>query len=101
MSKFEKGHPKVGGRKKGSPNRRTSRHREIISEFLDEVASKEEMVALFKTLDSGQKAQFLTKMFAFVTPKIEAHEISQEMTPADAREILNKILEERSNNDTD
>ena len=101
MSKFEKGHSKIGGRKKGSPNRRTSRHREIISEFLDDVATKQEMVALFKTLDPGQKAQFLYRMFAFVTPKMEAHEISQEMSADDARQILNAILEERSSDETD
>ncbi len=101
MSRFEKGHPKFGGRKSGVANRSTKRHREIIGSFLDEVATRDKLIELFGTLEPKEKAQFLTKMFAFVTPKIEAHEISQDMTPEDAREILTAILEERRRNETD
>ncbi len=64
-----------------TPLKRTDSGWEEISwkEAFDEVATKQEMVALFKTLDPGQKAQFLYRMFAFVTPKMETHEINQEM----------------------
>lgn len=92
---------KTGGRRTGSPNKTTRRHREIIANFLDNVATPDKMVELYGILDPKDKAQFLIKMFAFVTPRMEAHEINQEMTSEDAREILNKILEERSNNETD
>jgi hypothetical protein len=45
MSAFEKGHKKLGGRKKGSLNRAT----ESIKNALNGLLSEEELVALWKT----------------------------------------------------
>jgi len=83
------------------PNRLTSKHKEHISAFLNLKAIPDELVKLYKTLKPGEKAMFLTKLMAFVIPNMESHEISQEISAADARAVLNAILDERGNHDNE
>ncbi len=86
---------KHGGRTKGIPNRLSVRHKEHISVFLDLKATPKELAKLYETLKPGEQAAFLPKLMAFVIPKMESHEINQEMSAEDARAVLNAILEER------
>ena len=51
------------------------------------------MNELWETLSSGEKATLLPKLFAFVIPKMESHEISGDMSPEYAKEILNAFIE--------
>jgi hypothetical protein len=73
---FEKGHKKMGGRKKGDANKFTNEFRGILRAFL-----QKEIVDLPDTFSSikspERRLEFILKLLPFVVPK--AQEISLEM----------------------
>lgn len=66
---FEKGHVKMGGRKKGTKNLNTEvkeRIAEMVSEHFDD------FVASYNTLPARQKCALYMKLIEFVVPKVSS-----------------------------
>lgn len=74
---FEKGHKKVGGRKKGTPNVKTKELRDFYASFLKH--NMTEVQQLFNELtDPKDKLSFFLAVSEFVAPKISRQEVSHE-----------------------
>ena len=74
---FEKGHKKVGGRKKGTPNVKTKELRDFYAAFLKQ--NMTEVQKLFDDLkDPKDKLSFFLAVSEFIAPKISRQEVSQE-----------------------
>ena len=73
---FEKGHSKIGGRTKGTPNMHTKQLRialrEVIEKELDNIP-----VYLSEIKDNRIKLELLIKLMPFVFPKMSAHSLNQ------------------------
>jgi hypothetical protein len=86
---FEVGHKKLGGRKRGMPNKFTSSIKEAIAAFLEE-----ELLSLpntFKEIKSPEKRlELLIKLLPFVVPK--AQEISLDLLPDSKLDSLIETL---------
>ena len=76
---FQKGRPKTGGRKAGTPNKITKEKREMIARFIDE--EWEDFKTAFKKLTPGQKCNVMVNMLPFAFPKL-AHIDYKDNTPA-------------------
>jgi hypothetical protein len=88
---FTKGHSKIGGRRKGMPNRCTSDFKAILRQAVeDELLS---LSTTFKAVKSPERRlELFIKLLPFVIPK--AQEVSLELLP---NHKLDNILECLSN----
>ena len=66
---FEKGHTKIGGRKKGTPNRLTKELRTILKNVLyNELDNIEE---LLDSLEPKERLELVIKLIPFILPKVD------------------------------
>jgi len=112
-----KGHPRWGGRKKGTPNRVTRELREILRAVADKKAPELEAmidetrygIEIEKTLpdgrvvtgrlnaDPGKAAELLLKLFEFGTPKLARSEVVGDGGGPVVVEIVNYAEKESGN----
>lgn len=73
---FEIGHKKAGGRKKGTPNKKS----EYLFDHLEELKFKpvERLIELLPNLPSEKQANVLLHLLAFLYPKRKASDKSDE-----------------------
>jgi len=62
------GRGRIGGRKKGTPNKTTKERRELIGEFLNE--NWEDFKAQYKAADGPTKLKIYMEMIPYTTPKM-------------------------------
>lgn len=85
MTKFEKGHAKLGGRKKGVKNRNT----EIKERIAEMVGEKfDDFVEAFDKLPPKPKCALFIKLVEFVVPKVSAIKFEEEDGSNSAIELL-------------
>ena len=77
--KFEVGHNKVGGRKKGTPNRKTLSALEIFERLNFEPLS--ELILLIPKLEPSDQAKVFIHLSSFIYPKRKAIEIDDVSAP--------------------
>lgn len=74
--KFQKGHKKTGGRKKGTPNKKTAQFKEILGDF-DTVT---ELKDLYQTTDKDELKFAICKEFLkYEYPQRKAVEIANDI----------------------
>jgi hypothetical protein len=71
---FSKGHVKLGGRKKGTPNKVSSDLRNRIKLFLDN--NFEQLEKDISELQPADRVRFLIKLMEFVVPKQQNMQLS-------------------------
>lgn len=90
---FERGHKKMGGRKKGHTNKFTNEFRSLLRAFLEK-----EIVSLPNTFSSikspERRLELILKLLPFVVPK--AQEISLEMLADSKLDYLVETLKNES-----
>jgi hypothetical protein len=72
---FKKGHAKVGGRKKGEPNRATALTKATIAEMLQEYKSSGLMDSDFLKLEPKDRLMVAEKLMQYTMPKIQSVEV--------------------------
>ena len=89
---FEKGKPKTGGRKKGTPNKATDRAREAIAEFVDANADKlAEWLTRVAEDDPKGAIDSFTKIAEYHMPKLARVDSNQTLQNPDGSAIFDKI----------
>ena len=68
MARFETGHTKVGGRKKGTPNRLTAEIRSTLKAVMDEEISN--IPDLLEQLEPKERLDMLIRLMPYTLPKI-------------------------------
>jgi len=90
---FEKGHKKIGGRKKGDTNKATNEFRSVLRAFL-----RKEIIDLPNTFSSikspERRLELILKLLPFVVPK--AQEITLEMLSDNKLDYLVNTLKNES-----
>lgn len=72
MARFTKGHPKVGGRVKGTPNKATAEIKSFISAFLDDYIESGNMSAdFFGIEDPKDRLIIAEKLMQYTIPKMQ------------------------------
>lgn len=66
---FQKGHPKVGGRKKGTPNKASAFSKAVIQDILSEYTSTGLFAEDMKNIEPKERLDIMVKLMAFTTPK--------------------------------
>lgn len=90
MAKFEKGHPKYGGRKKGTRNKSSIMEKfeeinfDVIAAIIESIAAQPEYM----------RADTLIKMLEFVYPKKKSMDLNM-VSDEELKQILMKKLQER------
>ena len=74
------GKGKTGGRQKGVPNKVTTTLREYISELIND--HREQIKKDLRALEPKERLQILERLMSYVTPKVQAVDISAEISPA-------------------
>lgn len=69
MPPFEKGHTKVGGRKSGTPNKKTVQRREALDAFLTNYIGSDLMAEDFESLEPRDRLIIAEKYLPYVEPK--------------------------------
>mgnify|MGYP003316069699 CR=1 FL=1 len=83
---FSKGRTKVGGRKKGTPNKVSSDLRTRIKLFLDN--NFEQLEKDISNLQPPERVRFLIKLMEFVVPKQK----SMDLNAADKTECIQVVF---------
>lgn len=82
MAHFEKGHTKVGGRQKGTPNKSTAQLKAIISDLLDvqlnKIKEKDKDGFLGTDLPLKERYNILLQLLPYLVPKAKPIELQQE-----------------------
>ena len=92
MAKFEKGHPKYGGRKKGTRNKSSIMEKfedinfDVIAAIIESIAAQPEYM----------RADTLIKMLEFVYPKKKSMDLNM-VSDEELKQILVKKLQEKAN----
>lgn len=90
---FEKGHKKMGGRKKGETNKLTNEFRAILRAFLQkEIVELPNTFGLIKSPE--RRLELILKLLPFVVPK--AQEITLDMLSDSKLDFLVKTLKNES-----
>ncbi len=71
---FQKGHPKKGGREKGTPNELTKELREMVSTFLTDNWSLIE--SDFQKLQPKDRLMFYERLLSYSLPKLNSFDLS-------------------------
>ncbi|WP_222982973.1 hypothetical protein [Flagellimonas meishanensis] len=66
---FEKGHKKIGGRKKGTPNRYSDEMRFVLKNIFSDELDK--LPELLNKLSTEKRIEAIIKLAPFVLPKIK------------------------------
>lgn len=115
MGRFEPGHKKLGGRKRGTPNAKTQALEGILSGLGKSVP--EMILEILPDLDPSEKVKVLMGLMPYIYPKRKAIEIESEpMDPIRARvysmspeqvtaeieriQKINRMIEEAENDPT-
>ena len=69
---------KVGGRKKGTPNKITKEAKEWITDLLHDYQSSGLLDSDFASLEPMQRLLVVTKMLPYIAPKLQALSVSNE-----------------------
>ncbi len=88
----QKGTPKTGGRKKGTPNKTTKELRKWISELLDE--NREQIKEDLKAVEPYQRIMIFEKFLSYTVPKLQSVEANidlSNLTDEQIDEIIKKI----------
>jgi len=88
---FEKGHNKTGGRKKGTPNRRTEKERNLIRQIVDKELKA--FPRLLCQVEPKDRMLIVTKLMPFVYSKKQ--EISIEDETSALLSNLNNLNDEQ------
>ncbi len=100
MAKFEQGQEKTGGREPGTPNRITNEVKKPLADFIRGKMQPEALERLYQKLRPNEQANFLTKSWAYLMPRMEHHHLEVEnITNDKAREILLALLDNDSPGD--
>ena len=83
--KFEKGKPKTGGRKPGTPNRVTGDLRQRIQQLLDE--QFDNLQADFKALDPKERVNAFIRLLEYTTPKLQRTETTFDLSKLSDTEV--------------
>lgn len=89
MAKFEKGHPKYGGRKKGTRNKSSIMEKfeeinfDVIAAIIESIAAQPEYM----------RADTLIKMLEFVYPKKKSMDLNM-LSDEELKQVLIKKLQE-------
>ena len=67
---FEPGRQKTGGRKPGTPNRKTSEIRETLHSIMDEEI--QHLPELLKALEPAKRIEAVIRLMPYVMPRIQA-----------------------------
>ena len=86
---------KVGGRKKGTPNKITKEAKEWITDLLHDYQSSGLLDSDFASLEPMQRLLVVTKMLPYIAPKLQALSVSNEKTLT-IEERLIKMSQETS-----
>lgn len=74
---FEEGHPKLGGRVKGTPNKRTSQITDILNEMnVDPVRA---ILELIPGLEPKEQVDVYLDLMTYIYPKLKAVQFSGEL----------------------
>jgi hypothetical protein len=90
VAKFEKGHPKLGGRKKGTRNKSSIMEKfedinfDVIAAIIESIAAQPEYM----------RADTLIKMLEFVYPKKKSMDLNM-VSDEELKQILVKKLQEK------
>ena len=93
MAKFEKGHPKYGGRKKGTRNKSSIMEKfedinfDVIAAIIESIAAQPEYM----------RADTLIKMLEFVYPKKKSMDLNM-VSDEELKQILVKKLQDKKEN---
>jgi hypothetical protein len=109
---FKKGHKKVGGRGKGTPNKSTKLGAEKIQAALEDLGGFDFVKQCIKSLVANgefkEAANLFMKLTEFAYPKLKAVDMSttikderEELTPQEVEERLKEIQEELKQFDDD
>ena len=63
---FKKGHKKIGGKKKGTPNKATQDHRDLINKL---ISSPEQLLKDLASLEPKERIDATIKLLEYTTPK--------------------------------
>jgi hypothetical protein len=89
---FKKGHNKLGGRTKGTPNKKTSETRELIRNFVN--GQLNDIQTLYDKLSPYAKMELLTRLMPYTIGKLQdEQEADEENTNANRIEIVFKEYE--------
>lgn len=75
MASFKKGHKKVGGRKKDTPNKSTALGRDFINRFLSDYINSDLMASDFAALDPKDRLIIAERFMQYSLPKMQATSI--------------------------
>lgn len=84
-----KGQPKLGGRKKGTPNKDVAPIREKLHQLLDGYTI-ELMLKDLKGLEGGERLRIVSGLAEFIIPKMNRTEVKND----DGNQITLKIIRE-------
>jgi hypothetical protein len=75
-----KGSPKLGGRKKGTPNKNTAPIKAKVSQLLSEY-SLEQMKSDLDSISPSERLKIVSGLIGFVLPKKQTEGINYEIRP--------------------
>lgn len=88
------GAPKTGGRKKGTPNKKTAVNKAIITDIISQYYDSGLMATDFASLDSKDRIQIAEKLMQYVLPKCQA--IAMDINPEGGKGTTEDRLAELS-----
>ena len=88
----KKGHPKTGGRGKGTPNRVTTSIREWINEVLNN--NRTQFEKDLKVLEPHQRVAIFEKLLAYSTPKLQSVEANIDLSQNQLSDVEQRTTEE-------
>ncbi len=95
MAGFEKGHKKMGGRVKGTPNKATSEIKSFISSFLDDYIGSGAMSSdFFNIEDPKDRLIIAEKLMQYTIPKMQnvAVDLSDESCTITIEDKLDSLM---------
>lgn len=86
---YPKGHKKMGGRAKGTPNKKTTETKECIARMLNDYQDSGLMESDFKTLDPKDRMAIAERFLQYLMPKMQA--TSMDINPSGLSELDKRI----------
>ena len=83
------GRGRLGGRKKGTPNRATVERRKQIEAFLND--NWEDFQKMYKESDSDTKMKIYMELIPYTTPKMASVEYKEKVAPKTFEDELDEI----------
>jgi hypothetical protein len=91
---FKPGHPKVGGRKKGTPNKRTQQIEELLEQMGCDPFKVMALICVSTTATDDMKLRAAKELAPYIAPKLGSIEV-KDVTPEELsdQELKETILE--------